>query len=191
MPRDGSGRPVLDAPLRSLVATLARRAPAQLGHVDPASVLIVAGSARRSSMASIRGFPEGEAYPRIERRGALMRYEICLRPQFFLRASAEERLELLVHELWHAHPAFDGRLDDRRRHSVAEPEEAHRFVATVLASVGPPPPVLDLAPEIRLSAWLDRPPSFIPDGMSCRRSYDESDLFSAVIRCGTSSRPAT
>lgn len=187
-PKDGQGRPILDHRLRRVIRSLTESR--RLGHVDPEGILIVAGSARRSSRASIRGFPEAEDVPRVSLRGQRIWFEICLRPQFFLRTTPRQRLELLIHELWHIGPGFDGTLDPSRRHHVASAEEAERFVRGVLADVRAPLDSLTLPPEARLSAWLDRPPGRIPASMGHRRIYDERDLFPAVVRSAPVPPPA-
>lgn len=192
---DGRGRPLLEPPLRALLADLVARFPAELGHVDASRILLVAGAARRSTRASIRpltfggdppGFEGISAHkPRVLRGGRLMLYELCLRPRFFLRASPEERLEILVHELWHISSAFDGSLEPSRRHAAAHPREADGFARAVASRArdeGLDARVLFYDGELRAPMWLDRPPSLIPSGLEARRAYDEHDLYLGILR---------
>lgn len=181
--RDEHGRPIIDASLSSLVREVARLCP-ELAHVDPARILFVTGAGRLMTRATIRPFA-GPGKPTLVIDGAPILYEICLRPRFFLETARDERLTIIIHELWHASPAFDGTLADERRHRNAAQDTiesevsgiADRFraygsgAAEFLGHVG----------ELRMRAWLIRPPSRIPAGSSLRRSYDERDLYLAIV----------
>jgi hypothetical protein len=112
-------------------------------------------------------------------------YEICLRPRFFRETPAEERLFIIAHELWHASERFDGTLAEERRHHNADPDWiesevtgiADQFVSTGSSAAE----FLRYTGEIRMLSWLVRPPSRIPPGSSLRTSYDETDLFLAIV----------
>ena len=184
-----------DVLLREVVRALVAANPTTLGHVDPQRVLLVAGAARRESRASIRPLTFGGAPPRREQggwlkpaitvRGVAPLYEICLRPRFFLEATPEARLLTLAHELWHIDPAFDGTLAEDRRHEVCSPARIEREVRAMVAALAPrqrlEETVLAHRGELRLSAWLARPPSRIPAGLTTRVDYDERDLYSAIL----------
>ncbi|MCK6551791.1 hypothetical protein L6R52_38510 [Myxococcota bacterium] len=195
---DPQGRPHADPVYQALVAELAVAARSALAHVDPARILFVAGAARRESKASIRPLTFGGApprdtsgpwrKPRIVVDGRLMAYELCLRPRFFLASSAEERLTVLAHELWHTSPAFDGTLDDARRHDRASPHAIERDVGAIVDAWrvhGAPRSkaawILAHRGELRLSSWLSRPPTRMPIALRSRHAYTERDLFSSIV----------
>lgn len=198
---DEVGRPLADRAYVALAWEIVRAAGPALVHVNPDRVLFLAGPARRGSLASIRPLTFGGSPPRDEEGpwkkphitigGRQALYEVVLRPRFFLDATPDERLAVLAHELWHASPAFDGTLAPERRHEEVESAAVEREVealveawraardersaAAILAHEG----------ELRLDAWLSRPPTRIPRAMLAtqrvRTRYDERDLFSAVV----------
>jgi hypothetical protein len=192
---DALGRPHADRPLADALDALRAANPGALGHVEPGLILIVAGAARREARASIRpltfgGAPpllvrDGWEKPRILRGGLALRYELCLRPRFFLRASPLERLTVLAHELWHASSSFDGALDPSRRHGALSEDELQAEVAELVApwrdGAVPLPPILRHRGELRLSAWASRPPTQLVARQPGRRVYDERDLFPAIV----------
>ena len=113
-----------------------------------------------------------------------MLYELCLRPRFFRCASAQQRLRIIAHELWHIDQAFDGTLAPERRHERVEPAEAERAVEALVSRFlehEVVPSVLQHVGTLSLSAWLSRPPSRMPTGAGYRASYDERDLYTAMI----------
>lgn len=117
--------------------------------------------------------------------GQLALYELCLRPKFFRHCTAQQRLEVLIHELWHIHPNFDGRLDPARRHAAAKADASRHFVDEVL-SLGAAQlvtePLLNREGLWRLPMWLDRPPSLIPPRRRSRDSYETgADLFDGLV----------
>lgn len=181
--RDERGRPIIDAPLTDLVRELARTVP-DLSRVDAERVLFVTGAGRLAARASIRPF-KGPRRPSVTIGGVAIRYEICLRPRFFLDASPELKLAIVAHELWHASPAFDGTLAEERRHGNADPDwieaEVAQMVDRFLASESDAADFLRHRGELRMRAWLHRPPSRIPPSSSLRSSYDERDLFLAIV----------
>ncbi len=113
-----------------------------------------------------------------------MLYEICLRPRFFRCASPQERLRILVHELWHISPDFDGSLCRQRRHDTADPQLVEREVSALYEAMlerSSVPEVLSHTGELRMLAWLSRPPSRVPLEAQHRLEYSEADLFSTVV----------
>jgi hypothetical protein len=200
-PHDALGRPFLDAGLTRLVAALAEASPETLGHVDATRILVVAGAARRSANASIRPLTYGgdppsrgtDAFlkPSITIDGIAMRYEICLRPRFFLALNADERVRVLAHELWHTSTSFDGTLaSDRRHRKGGDDEPVDRAVSAWRMRGAAHGELLAVEGEARLRAWTVRPPSRIPRTLSTRDSYDERDLHHAVV-CFASTQLAT
>lgn len=191
-PADPWGRPLLEGPLRGLLAAMVEANRTALGHVDVERICLVAGPARRAARASIRPLTFGGAPPRLQlgadkkpsvhQGGRLMLYELCLRPLFFREASPGERLAILAHELWHLSPRFDGTLAPERRHPLPDPAAADRFaVSAAEATSGSDLSVLEHVGELRAPMWLDRPPSLVPGGQSGRLAYDERDLFLGVV----------
>lgn len=185
---DPEGRPHLEPILTTLVAELSASAPGSLGHVDPARLLFVAAAARREARASVRplavhpGADPRWVKPRIVVGGMEVAYEIALRPLFFLAADPALRLRTLVHELWHLSLRFDGTLEPSRRHRSGGRFEgdveriAARWQGSPLTRAW-----LEHRGEVRLRAWLRRPPSRIPSGVPLRTDYDQRDLYDAVL----------
>lgn len=163
------------ADYRAVIAAVA----GELRYLDPARILVVAASARRESAASIRGFGgESAAYvkPRITIGGARQLYEIALRPKFFRSLDARARREVFVHELWHIAPAFDGTLASDRRHSGPRIEPEVIDLASRI-----PRELFEYRGELRVDAWLARPPSREPRNTRARLDYDERDLFTSLV----------
>jgi hypothetical protein len=206
-----SSRPPLAPWLRATVQALCSASP-ELERVDPRLILFVAGSARRDARASVRPLTYGGAPPSrwspdrryrrpeivIEEDGALfeVRYEICLRPRFFLDATPTDRLDTLIHELLHLHPRFDGTLDPARSHRRQRAPEAERIAeirAAFEARVGPDAAArawLSWEGELSVQAWLRRPPTRIPAGAPVRIRYDQRDLYPAIVNQVCRRRPS-
>lgn len=209
--RDRAGRPCLDDAYHKLIADLASRqpgaganAPASAAadafrRLDTARILVVAGPARREARASIRGFGSAPTHdarkPSVRRHGIQIDYEICLRPLFFRHCTAEERLAILIHELWHAAPAFDGTLNPAHRHDQISRRDVDRAVRELAEpwfaqALGSELDFLSYEGEIRMRSWLVRPPSFLPaDDPRERTEYDERLLFPAIIEQRTPRAP--
>lgn len=192
-PEDGRSRWPAVSAFRALIADLAAAHPAELGHLDPRSILVIAGAARGEARASIRpmtfgGSPPRRVYgdfqkPRIEVGGHEILYELCLRPRYFLGGSGAERLLIFLHELWHISPRFDGSLAEDRRHRIAGEREAATIeaLARAFSPQGLAARVLDHQGELLVPAWLSRPPSRAPKGR-VMREYHDADLYEAVVR---------
>lgn len=181
--------------LATLVQEIGAANPERLGHVDASRILFVVGAARKEARASIRPLTYGGnppcaasadgrwTKPRIVVGGVRMLYEICLRPRFFT-IDAREQLRVLVHELWHIAPAFDGTLAGDRRHGGADDAAFAGAVDEMVAACSAESEsatVLATAPETRMTAWLSRPPSRVPALGLHRDTYDEADLYCAVV----------
>ena len=186
-------RLLLEPALRELLQRVIRITPEHLGHVQLNQILLIAGSARRDARASIRPLTFGGSppifirgqtrKPRIIIQDQMMLYEICLRPAFFLRCSSQERLSILVHELWHCSEDFDGTLDPQRRHPLKNPRLEQKFNKEVMdATCDLDRTILDIEGELRAPMWLYRPPSIIPPERSARDIYGDEDLFLGVVR---------
>ncbi len=190
--RDEAGRPVLDGPLQTLLEALAVAAPTPFEAFDATRILVVAGAARRGANASIRPLTYGGDPPsRVSGRylkpaitiaGVAMRYEICLRPKFFLALDADTRVRVLAHELWHIAPSFDGTLaPDRRHRAGADTTEVDAIVRAWRTAGEVGFEAVTHRGEVRLAAWTERPPSRLPKDAVMRDSYDEGDLHAAIV----------
>ena len=118
----------------------------EFSHLVPTKVLVVAGEARRASRGSVKplAFARGKSRdhsgarkPVVRVAGRRMLYCVTLRPLFFRDARPEQRVETLLHELYHVSPRL-------RRHArpVAAPRAPR---AEVLAHLSPAPPPLPAA----------------------------------------------
>jgi len=178
--------------VKRLIRDAAARLP-ELGHVNASQVLVVAGEARRASRATIRPaaadarLPER---PRLLIRGREIRYVITLRPLWFLDSTPAERVETILHELWHASVRFDGTLHRARRHDFlprgAFQDRVRALRRTYFASA----PAELLAPFAhhglaRARMWLERPAGGRRDGGPVRRLYTERQLFYGLVRMRT------
>jgi predicted metallopeptidase len=177
--------------VKRLVRDVAARLP-ELAHVRASRVLVVAGEARRASRATIRPFPApgpGRG-PRIELRGRAVRYVITLRPLWFLDSTAEERLDTILHELYHASLRFDGTLHGGRRHARLAPATYRRRIAALRARYLAQAPAELLAPFahsglVRARMWLERPATPRHGGGPARRLFTERQLFYGLVRMRT------
>lgn len=172
---------------------LAVRSP-EFAHLVPAKVLVVAGEARRGSRGSVKplAFARGKSRDRSGARkpvvrvdGRRMLYCVTLRPLFFRDSRPEQRLETLLHELYHVSPAFDGTLDPVRRHARMGGTFSRRFRPVVRRYLRECPPEV-LAPfrhhgPVRILAWLERPPATHARGRS-RRVYTEEQIYTATVQ---------
>lgn len=176
--------------VKRLVRDAAARLP-ELGHVEPARLLVVAGEARRASRATIRPLaPGGPGAVAVRVRGRAIRYVITLRPLWFLDSTPEARVETILHELWHASTRFDGRLHRGRRHAALPAAAFRRRVRALRDRYLALAPVEVLAPFshhglARARMWLERPAASRRDGGPERRLYTERQLFYGLVRMRT------
>jgi hypothetical protein len=192
-------RPDLNRAIRALLRDVARRSP-EFRHVQPSRVLVVAGEARRGSRGSVKPLTfaagrsrdrSGLRKPVVKVGGRRILYCITLRPLFFRDARPEQRVETLLHELFHASLPFDGTLDPARRHSQMGRSFSRRFRPVVRQYLKECPREL-LAPfahhgEVRILAWLERPPAYYAPGRA-RRLYTEEQLYTATMQLLTRRR---
>jgi hypothetical protein len=185
-------RPNLNEAAQLLIRDVAQRLIA-FSHLRPDRVLVVAGEARRASRASIKPLTfsggksrdrRGRQKPVVRLDGRRLLYCITLRPLFFRDSSAAERVETLLHELFHISPLFDGTLDPERRHKtlgkaflrVLRPlvrrylKECPHEVLQVFGHHG----------EVKVLQWLERPSARLTSGT--RKVYDERHLFLSSVR---------
>jgi predicted metallopeptidase len=187
-----AGRINVTLAVKRLVRDAATRLP-ELGHVDGSKLLVVAGEARRASRATIRPVPAerpGPARPRIRVRGREILYVITLRPLWFLDSTPEERVETILHELWHASTRFDGRLHRARRHGALPLAAFNRRVRALRERYLAAAPAELLAPFahqglVRARMWLERPAPMRREGGAQRRLYTERQLFYGLVRMRT------
>lgn len=172
----------------------------EFSHLVPAKVLVVAGEARRASRGSVKPLAfaraksrdhAGTRKPVVRVDGRRMLYCVTLRPLFFRDARPEQRIETLLHELYHLSPAFDGTLDPGRRHARLGGRFGRAFSPVVRRYLRQCPPEV-LAPfahhgPVRILAWLERPPATHARGRS-RRLYTEEQLYTATVQMLTRRR---
>jgi len=178
--------------VKRLVRDVAARLP-ELAHVRASRLLVVAGEARRASRATIRPFPAGRRGPRVAVRGRAVRYVITLRPLWFLDSTPEERIDTILHELYHVSLRFDGTLHGGRRHArlpVATYQRRIRALRERYLAVAPAELVAPFAHRglARARMWLERPAAPRRDAGPERRIYTERQLFYGLVRMGTPRR---
>ncbi len=160
---------------RRVVEDMAKKLP-EMAHVSAARILFVAGEARRASRATVRALGKA-GHPSIKLAGKRALYLVTLRPKFFRGSTPEQRVETLLHELFHISVAFDGRLAEERRHLVLP---RRRFDALLRPLVrrylacADPELLAGLAHngEVVARQWLER-----PTAKGGRRVYTEKQLF--------------
>jgi len=179
----------------------------EFSAIDASRILVVAGEARRASRATVRplcfadsrdriSLDGKRAKPVIQIGGKTMLYVVALRPRFFLRSTAEKRVETILHELWHMAGEFDGTLHRERRHSVLPgqlfKDRFQPLVDRYLPQV--PPSILDAMGyngEVLMRQWLERPaPHFslhpVKMGKPARRPvFTEAHLFYGPVKMVT------
>ena len=93
---------------------LSLRSP-EYRHIQPGRVLVVAGEARRGSRGTVKPLTfakgasrdgSGVRKPVVRLNGKRMLYCITLRPLFFRSSRPSQRVETLLHELFHVSPGF-------------------------------------------------------------------------------------
>ncbi len=192
--QDSQGRAIYDGLYSWLISALKPVHPT-FSRLNPQAILVVAGGARRDTLASIRPFSFGGSPPSFQKPSNYKPqvligsqrplYEICLRPGFFLHPSGSKRLQIFIHELWHIGPGFDGSLATEHRHGQFNEGELEDFCKTISNSISNKFPklieALNYRGELRMQAWRNRPPSLIPHGRKVKDSYSEADLYSAII----------
>ncbi|MBK8010097.1 MAG: hypothetical protein IPK13_02020 [Deltaproteobacteria bacterium] len=190
----------MDEAYRTLLEHLQASRGGEFARLDATRVLIVSGPARREARATIRGFASSATHPfrkpTVRRSGVGIDYEICLRPLFFRHCTAQQRLLILIHELWHAAPAFDGTLNPEHRHDQRSQRDIDRSVRKIAEpwlerDRADELEFLQYEGELRMESWLVRPPSHVPsDNDRERTEYDERLLFSAIIEQRNQRAPA-
>ena len=184
-------RPDLNRSITLLIRDIARRMP-EFSHIRASRILVVAGEARRASRGTVKPLTftggktldreTGRRKPLVRIKGRKMLYSITLRPLFFRDSTPRERIETLIHELFHISRAFDGTLDRQRRHAKMGKRFGQKLRPLVRRYLGECPPELLRAfshhGEVRVLQWLERPTaSFMPELTSMRRVYSEVHLF--------------
>ncbi len=178
--------------LRHILEDIALRVP-EFRHIEPDRVIITGGQARKKSRATMRPYAfaetgtrkseNGRLYkPIVKIRGRRIRYEITLRPLFFMRSSKRARLHTLFHELFHISERFDGTLERARRHDSLPRREFDKVLGPILRRYERVAPasvwsVLGHDGEVLIWQWLERPPSRYRPGSQVKRRYTELDLF--------------
>ena len=176
--------------VKRLVRDAAARLP-ELAHVRASRVLVVAGEARRASRATIRPVAaSGRPAPRIRVRGRPILYVITLRPLWFLDSTPEERIDTILHELYHASLRFDGQLHRGRRHAALPRAAYNRTIRALRRRYLSQSPAELAAPFahdglVRARMWMERPTAAPRDGGPGRPLYTERQLFYGLVRLRT------
>jgi hypothetical protein len=185
----------------------------ELAYVRAELILVVAGEARRASRATVRPLAFSDSRDRISKdgrrakpivrlAGRRIRYVIAFRPMFFLRSTAEQRIETILHELWHISPRFDGTLNLKHRHSRLPGRAfADRFQPIVRRYLAECPQelvdALSFDGEVLMRQWLERPaPHFLvrhkdggPREPGRRVIFTDAQLFYGPVPMVTLKRP--
>jgi len=187
--------------VRALIRDIARSMP-EFAHVKASRILVVAGEARRASRATVKPLcfrgglsmdRKGRRKPVVRVRGRRMLYCITLRPLFFRSSTLEDRIETLMHELFHISRRFDGTLHAGRRHAALGKDFARRLKPLVHRYLARCSKELQEAfghdGEVRVLQWLERPgPAYIPGESRVRRVYTEAQLYYGVAQMMTPQR---
>ena len=191
-------RPDFSAHVTLLLEHIVRTMP-EFRHLVPSRILVVAGEARRASRATVKplAFPGGRRVDAIGRRkplvkvhGRRMLYCITLRPPYFRRGTARDRVATLLHELFHISTDFDGTLEHAHTHAELGRAFERRFRPLEKRLWKSLPPSLRALfaydGELRVAQWLERPASWLPgERQSHRRVYTEAHLFEGIVRMKT------
>ncbi len=191
-------RPDFTQAVGALISHVARTHP-EFAHLDSRRILVVAGEARRASRGTVKPltFADkkrtdslGRKKPRVKVRGRQMLYCITLRPLFFRKSTPRQRVDTVLHELFHISRHFDGSLDHLRRHEEAGEgfEAEFRPIARRCWKRLPPELVAPFAydGEVKVLQWLEKPQSWLPGERASHRSlYTEQHLFEGVMRMKT------
>lgn len=192
------GLPNITRGVRAVIRDVARRLP-EFAHVRASRILVVAGEARRASRATIRPLRFATPHlgtsitgrrkkPVVRFQGRRILYVITLRPMFFRASTPEQRVETVLHELFHISKRFDGTLHAGRRHTRLKnrfPKRLRPLVRRYLAVI--PNDHLELLSHdgpAWARQWLERPTSSTRAGdaqgrlrTGSQRVYDERQLF--------------
>jgi len=197
-------RPNLGTTIKAVMRDVARKLP-EFAHIDASRILVVAGEARRASRATVRplafadsggrlSLDRRRAKPVVQIAGREMRYVVSFRPRFFLRSTAEERVETILHELFHMSERFDGTLHKGRRHARLPGKAFHdAFQPLLQRYLAQCPPQLLHAlghdGEVIMRHWLERPAPFyhldekgMPTRPGRRVLFTEAQLFYGPVR---------
>lgn len=198
-------RPNLSRALTALIRDISRTMP-EFEHVRASRVLVVAGEARRASRGTVKplAFAGGTSVDKVTGRkkpivridGKRMLYTITLRPLFFRDSTPADRVETILHELFHISKAFDGTLDRQRRHARMGREFGRTLRPLVRRYLKQcPKEILDALSfdgEVLVLQWLERPTaSYLPELSNTRRIYTEDQLFLGPVRMITRTHRVT
>lgn len=190
-------RPDFTQSAKALIAHVAATMK-EFRHIDPNAVLVLAGEARRASRGTVKPlcFARGKLKDALGRRKPLVTfhghrvlYAVTLRPLFFRRSTARQRVATILHELFHIGPEFDGTLDSRRRHRAGGGFEAAFGPIERRCWKKLPAELIEAFSydgEVRVLQWLEKPQSWLPESRASHRThYTEAHLFEGVMRMKT------
>ena len=189
-------RPNLNQSITALIRHIARTMP-EFSHIRASRILVIAGEARRASRGTVKPLAfaggrstekaTGRRKPVVKIRGRWMLYSITLRPLFFRDSSARDRVETILHELFHVSNAFDGTLDRQLRHARMGKDFGRMLRPLVRRYMKECPQAileaLSYNGEVLIQQWLERPTAaFIPELTNLRRVYTEEQLFIGPVK---------
>ncbi len=116
-----------------------------------------------------------------------MLYLITLRPLFFRASTPEQRLETMLHELYHLSRDFDGKLESSRSHLLLDNRLYRRRLRPLVRRYLAVCPLafyrlLSYDGEVMARQWLERPT------LHGRKKYTEKQLFIGPLRMRTPKR---
>ncbi|HEU4385277.1 MAG TPA: putative metallopeptidase [Anaeromyxobacteraceae bacterium] len=187
-------RPNMTLAVKRLIRDAARRLP-ELAHVRASRILVVAGEARRASRATIRpahfketgrAHSRGRSKPLVRLKGRKILYVVTLRPLWFLASSPEQRIDTVLHELYHVSSRFDGTLHRGRRHTRLPRGRYDRRIRILRRRYLAAAPAEVVAPfahrgVVKVRMWLERPAAYRPGDYAGRRVYTERHLFQGLM----------
>jgi hypothetical protein len=196
-------RPDFSLAVHALMAHISATMP-EFRHIKAAKILVVSGEARRASRGTVKPMHFGNGTridefgrqkPVVKIKGKRVFYTITLRPLFFRKSTARERVATILHELFHISEEFDGTLHSGRRHDEAgdhfdaefEPLEK-KYWKLVPAGLKA---LFSYNGEVRVNQWLEKPQSWAPgEKASHRATYSEAHLFEGIMRMKTKQKKA-
>jgi hypothetical protein len=194
----GKRRPNFTLAVRALIRDVVAHVP-EFAHIKASRIVVVAGEARRSSRGTVKPLTfasgrmtdgHGRRKPLVRLKGKRMLYCITLRPLFFRASSPKDRIETVLHELFHISEKCDGTLDPGRRHARLGRDFAKKLKPILDRYLQRCPAELwssfAFDGDVQVQQWLERPPPTLRKGQqNARRVYTEEQLFLGPVRMVT------
>lgn len=185
--------PVLTDRLAHVVASFATIAPFR-DYVDPSRLLVVGvlgrdGPYGRHAACHFTAFRETRSrvshdgrfeLPLITNDGRAMHYVLSFTFPRFLRLAPIEQAAVVMHELMHIHPAFDGS-GSTLRHGPAYDRMARAY-ADAAVEAGIALPALTATDAHYFRRFRPFPKAYLRSDRSATRRFDATDLELAALR---------